>query len=40
MKKAWKTILIVAMCILIDGEIVLGIGLANGGSPEHISDAA
>ena len=34
MKKAWKTILIVALCILIVGEIVLGVGLATGGSPD------
>ena len=33
MKKAWKTILIIALCILIVGEIVLGVGLATGGSP-------
>ena len=31
MKKAWKTILIIALCILIVGEIVLGVGLATGG---------
>ena len=36
MKKAWKTILIVALCILIVGEIVLGVGLATGGSPDRI----
>ena len=29
MKKAWKTILIIALCILIVGEIVLGVGLAH-----------
>ena len=34
MKKAWKTILIIALCILIVGEIVLGVGLATGGSPD------
>ena len=33
MKKAWKTILIIALCVLIVGEIVLGVGLATGGSP-------
>ena len=36
MKKAWKTILIIALCILIVGEIVLGVGLATGGSPDRI----
>ena len=40
MKKAWKTILIIALCILIVGEIVLGVGLATGGSPDRIWDAA
>ena len=40
MKKAWKTILIVALCILIVGEIVLGVGLATGGSPDRIWEAA
>ncbi len=40
MKKAWKTILIVALCILIVGEIVLGVGLATGGSPDRILEAA
>ena len=34
MKKAWKTILIIALCILIVGEIVLG------GSPDRIWEAA
>ena len=40
MKKAWKTILIIALCILIVGEIVLGVGLATGGSPDRIWEAA
>ena len=40
MKKAWKTILIIALCVLIVGEIVLGVGLATGGSPDRIWDAA
>ena len=36
MKKAWKIILILALCILILGEIVLGVGLLSGGSPERV----
>ena len=40
MKKAWKTILIIALCVLIVGEIVLGVGLATGGSPDRIWEAA
>ena len=39
MKKAWKTILIIALCVLIVGEIVLGVGLATG-SPDRIWEAA
>lgn len=39
-EKAWKTILIIALCILIVGEIVLGVGLATGGSPDRIWEAA
>ena len=31
---------IIALCILIVGEIVLGVGLATGGSPDRIWDAA
>ena len=38
MKKAWKIILILALCILILGEIVLGVGLLTGGSPERVWD--
>ena len=38
MKKAWKIILILALCILILGEIVLGVGLLSGGSPERVFD--
>ena len=38
MKKAWKIILILALCILILGEIVLGVGLLSGGSPERVWD--
>lgn len=40
MKKAWKIVLIVALCILIVGEIVLGVGLVTGGSPDRIWEAA
>ena len=40
MKKAWKTILIIALCVLIVGEIVLGVGLATGGSPDRLWEAA
>lgn len=40
MKKAWKIVLITAICILIVGEIVLGAGLLTGGSPDRIWDAA
>ena len=36
MRKAWKIILIIALCILILGEIVLGVGLLSGGSPERV----
>ena len=36
MRKAWKIILILALCILILGEIVLGVGLLSGGSPERV----
>ena len=38
MRKAWKIILILALCILILGEIVLGVGLLSGGSPERVWD--
>ena len=38
MRKAWKIILIIALCILILGEIVLGVGLLSGGSPERVWD--
>ena len=40
MKKAWKVILITALCILILGELVLGAGLLSGGSPERVWDKA
>ena len=40
MKKAWKTNLIIALCVLIVGEIVLGVGHATGGSPARIWEAA
>ena len=40
MKKAWKIVLITAVCILIVGEIALGVGLLTGGSPDRIWDAA
>ncbi len=38
MRKTWKIILILALCILILGEIVLGVGLLSGGSPERVWD--
>lgn len=38
MKKAWKIVLITAVCILIVGEIALGVGLLTGGSPDRIWD--
>lgn len=40
MKKAWKIVLITAVCILIVGEIALGVGLLTGGSPDRIWEAA
>ena len=39
MKKAWKVVLILALCILILGEVILGVGLLSGGSPERVWDA-
>ncbi len=39
MRKAWKVILYVALVILILGELVLGVGLLSGGSPERTWDA-
>ena len=36
MKKAWKIVLILALCIFILGEVVLGVGLLSGGSPERV----
>ena len=38
MKKAWKVVLILALCILILGEVILGVGLITGGSPERAWD--
>ena len=38
MKKVWKFILIAALCIFILGEVVLGVGLLSGGSPERVWD--
>ena len=39
MRKAWKVILYIALVILILGELVLGVGLLSGGSPERTWDA-
>ena len=38
MKKAWKVILIIALVVLILGEIALGVGLLMQGSPQHVWD--
>ena len=40
MKKAWKVIMIIALVILILGEIVLGVGLLMQGSPQTVWDTA
>ena len=40
MKKAWKVILIIALVVLILGEIVLGVGLLMQGSPQTVWDTA
>ena len=40
MKKAWKVILIIALIILILGEITLGVGLLMQGSPQTVWDTA
>ena len=40
MKKAWKIVLITALCLLILGEIVLGVGLLSGGSPDRVWETA
>lgn len=39
MRKAWKVILYLALAILIIGELILGVGLLSGGSPERVWDA-
>ncbi len=38
MRKAWKVILYIALAILIIGELILGVGLLMGGSPERVWD--
>ena len=38
MRKAWKVILYIALAILIIGELLLGVGLLLGGSPERVWD--
>lgn len=38
MRKAWKVILYIALAILIIGELILGVGLLLGGSPERVWD--
>lgn len=38
MKKTWKVILIIALVVLILGEIVLGVGLLMQGSPQTVWD--
>lgn len=40
MKKTWKVILIIALIVLILGEITLGIGLLMQGSPQTVWDTA
>ena len=40
MKKAWKVIMIIALVVLILGEIVLGVGLLMQGSPQTVWDTA
>lgn len=38
MKKAWKIILIIALVVLILGEVALGVGLLMQGSPQTVWD--
>ena len=40
MKKAWKVSLIIALVVLILGEIALGVGLLMQGSPQTVWDTA
>ena len=40
MKKAWKVILIIALVVLILGEVALGVGLLMQGSPQTVWDTA
>ena len=40
MKKAWKLILIIALVVLILGEVALGVGLLMQGSPQTVWDTA
>ena len=40
MKKTWKVILIIALVVLILGEIALGVGLLMQGSPQTVWDTA
>ena len=40
MKKAWKIILIIALVVLILGEVALGVGLLMQGSPQTVWDTA
>ena len=40
MKKAWKVIMIIALVVLILGEVVLGVGLLMQGSPQTVWDTA
>ena len=40
MKIAWKIILIIALVVLILGEVALGVGLLMQGSPQTVWDTA
>ena len=40
MKKAWKVIMIIALVVLILGEVALGVGLLMQGSPQTVWDTA
>ena len=40
MKTAWKIILIIALVVLILGEVALGVGLLMQGSPQTVWDTA
>ncbi|MBQ9044353.1 MAG: hypothetical protein IJ112_00205 [Oscillospiraceae bacterium] len=40
MKKAWKVVLIIALVVLILGEVVLGVGLLMQGSPQTVWNTA